>query len=176
METWPGQATLGPHEPSHLHPGKLRHLVDWLIVGGGGGEETAQAPSVPETLGRDGALTSGKVGPNALSPGGDTCSPGPTRQLHFCPPDYTHRGRVTSSDGCPAESSASRCLPPGPCFGNRGGGKAALDLGSDLWPWSPSHPPGLGISLEPWQGHSTGFRNPDASPGSASGWLGSLSG
>lgn len=53
METWPGQATLGPHEPSHLHPGKLRHLVDWLIAGGGGGqEETAQAPSVPETLGR----------------------------------------------------------------------------------------------------------------------------
>lgn len=63
--------------------------------------------------------------------------PAPAQQPHFCPPDSTHRGRVTPSDGCPAERG---WLPRGPAsetqsrqrrarpHGTRGASRRPVDL------------------------------------------------
>lgn len=66
--------------------------------------------------------------------GGDTWGPLRTQQPHFCPPDYTRRGRVTSSDGCPAESldALKRARHPAGCPWAPASGTQSGDCGGKV--------------------------------------------
>lgn len=102
----------------------------------------------------------------------------PTQQPHFCPPDYTHRRRVTSSDRCPSEPSAGtrpllqKFRNPKMVSVTRKATRQVRSQKATCGPRAQAVLGGVESSLS--TRHSAGIGSSDWSPGSASHWLGGL--